>query len=124
MPTDPQWSYKAIDFIDCGFFYRLLQYFENASSKYSFGSHLMCSIAGGAFYQPFTVGINLKGIVEENSSSPATARMVHNRTRTLSCVQVQYTTPAAILPQYHEPRYNELIMMNLVITNLTLTNHI
>ncbi|XP_074663050.1 transmembrane protein 181-like isoform X2 [Tubulanus polymorphus] len=42
---------------------------------------------GGAFSQPFEVGIRIRGMLEENKSQLVYTHEVHNRTRTLHCVK-------------------------------------
>lgn len=51
------------------------------------GFHSMF-ISGGVFEQPFDVGIQIRGLLEENKSDLVYSGSVHNRSRILRCGKV------------------------------------
>ncbi len=48
------------------------------------------SIVGGVFEQPFKVGIQVRGLLEENKSDLVYSGSIHNRSRILRCSKVRF----------------------------------
>ena len=46
------------------------------------------TVSGGVFEQPFEVGIQIRGLLEENKSDLVYSASIHNRSRILRCGKV------------------------------------